>query len=113
VRAQLVAHRPLNTNGAALPIETGAEVQIGPIMHRNSRQGILEDLGGDLHRADLAAARAALLSKQGKPLTCCVAHWHLGMAHLTGVGGPTWSLPLPRHKPGLYGCDDVAEMCGT
>jgi hypothetical protein len=30
VRAQLVAHGPLNTNGAALPIETGAELQIGP-----------------------------------------------------------------------------------
>jgi hypothetical protein len=33
VRAQLVAHRPLNTNGAALPIETGAELQIGPILN--------------------------------------------------------------------------------
>ena len=30
MRAQLVAHGPLNTNGAALPIETGAELQIGP-----------------------------------------------------------------------------------
>ena len=30
MRTQLAAHGPLNTNGAVLPIETGAELQIGP-----------------------------------------------------------------------------------
>ena len=30
MRAQFVAHGPLNANGAALQIETGAELQIGP-----------------------------------------------------------------------------------
>src|SRR5262245_12811569 len=76
-------------------------------------QGILEDLGGNLHRADLAPAGAGPLRQQAEPPPGRLAHRHLGMTHPARLAGPTGSFSLPRHEPALQVFQGPGQPRGT
>jgi hypothetical protein len=63
--------------------------------------GFLKNPCGDLHRADLTPAGAALLGQADQPPMGLVAHRHLGMAHPARIGRPARADALARLKAGL------------
>ena len=83
------------------------------ILYRYTVQGVLKNLGGDLHRAYLATSGAALLGQRVKPLSGRIAHRHFGMPNPARIGWPAWTETLSRLKAGLYGCDDPGQSGGT
>jgi hypothetical protein len=68
---------------------------------RQAGQGVLDDLGGNLHRADLAAIRAEPLGQEVKSLAGGVAHRHFGMPYPARIGGPAGPQALAWHEAGL------------
>ena len=100
MRAQLVAHGPLNTNGAALPIETGAEL-------RFSRT--LDDHGpptctvGRVFQGFLVPSQirdgAAVIESAGEP--------ELQIGSMSGVYGPGGGFSV--NELGSVGANDLKE----